>query len=233
MLTGAIIFSRLASQRLPGKALLDIDGRCLLGRVIDRSKLIKGIDRIIVATSSEKEDDSIALFSENEGVDIFRGSSEDVAGRALGACDEFKLKKFARICGDRPFFDPELVSNLIKIHNELNLDIATTTFPSSYPPGLSAEVVSTESLRHAILLINSQNDREHLTRYFYEHPSDFNIKNIENASPMNMEGLHLALDDTKDLERARWIASHLNKDDSSSAGMAEIISLARTWEGLF
>ena len=64
-------------------------------------------------------------------------------------------------------------------------------------------------------------------------PKSTNIKNIENASPMNMEGLHLALDDTKDLERARWIASHLNKDDSSSAGMAEIISLARTWEELF
>ena len=53
MTIGAIIFSRFSSQRLPGKALIDIQGRELLGRVIDRSRHIKNIDEIIVATSSE------------------------------------------------------------------------------------------------------------------------------------------------------------------------------------
>ena len=53
---GIIIFSRFDSQRLPGKALLDIEGRCLLGRVIDRAKLIKGTNEIIVATSNREID---------------------------------------------------------------------------------------------------------------------------------------------------------------------------------
>ncbi len=48
---GAIIFSRYDSSRLYGKALIDIEGRSLLGRVIDRAKLIKGVSKIIVATS--------------------------------------------------------------------------------------------------------------------------------------------------------------------------------------
>ena len=50
MSVGAIIFSRYTSSRLPGKALVDIAGRCLLGRVLDRSKLVKGIDHVILAT---------------------------------------------------------------------------------------------------------------------------------------------------------------------------------------
>ena len=106
----------MTSQRLPGKALLDIYGRCLLGRVIDRSKYIEGVDKLIIATSTDVEDDSIVKFAETEGIDVFRGSLDDVVGRALAACECFKLTQFARICGDRPFFDPELVSNLIQIH---------------------------------------------------------------------------------------------------------------------
>ena len=51
MKIGAIIFSRFSSERLPGKALIDISGRSLLGRVIDRTREIQGIDKIIVATS--------------------------------------------------------------------------------------------------------------------------------------------------------------------------------------
>ncbi len=44
MKTRAVIFSRNSSTRLPGKALIDISGRCLLGRVINRTKEIKGMN---------------------------------------------------------------------------------------------------------------------------------------------------------------------------------------------
>ena len=40
---GGIIFSRMSSSRLPGKALIDIDGKTLLERVIERSKKIRNI----------------------------------------------------------------------------------------------------------------------------------------------------------------------------------------------
>ena len=40
MKVGAIIFSRMDSKRLPGKALVEIEGRSMLGRVIDRAKRI-------------------------------------------------------------------------------------------------------------------------------------------------------------------------------------------------
>lgn len=44
MKTEAVIFSRNSSTRMPGKALIDISGRCLLERVIDRTKEIKGMN---------------------------------------------------------------------------------------------------------------------------------------------------------------------------------------------
>lgn len=232
MQIGAIIFSRFSSSRLPGKALIDIDGRCLLGRVIDRARLIEGINNIIVSTSSESDDNGIVEFSKNEGVDVFRGDLEDVSKRALDTCDYFKLSKFARICGDRPFFDPGMVTNLIKAHQEFDLDIATTTFPPSFPPGMAAEVIKTEALREAYALMTKNEHREHVTKYFYEYPETFKIHNIQNPLMKEMKDLDFALDDKEDLKRIRWIAANLNKNDNDYGKMANIISLAQSWKEL-
>ena len=46
---GVVIFSRMSSKRLPGKALMKINNRELLGRVIDRSRKIACDKKIIVA----------------------------------------------------------------------------------------------------------------------------------------------------------------------------------------
>lgn len=232
MSVGVIIFSRYTSTRLPGKALIDIAGRCLLGRVLDRSRLVKGIDRVIIATSDASEDDAIAKFAKNEGVDLYRGSLANVIDRALGACDLFELKRFARICGDRPFFDPDLVMKLIKLHAKFDLDVATTTFPNTFAPGLAAEVISVEALRRLSSLVVKDDDKEHVTKYFYDHAQKFSIKNIENSSKINMRGLHLAVDEMVDLERARWIAAQLGNGDGCLSPMSQIISYARAWDEL-
>ena len=55
MKDGIIIFSRMSSKRLYGKALLDIYGIPLIGRIIERAKMIKNC-KIVVATSDSKDD---------------------------------------------------------------------------------------------------------------------------------------------------------------------------------
>lgn len=215
------------SNRLPGKALIDISGRPLLGRVIDRSKNIKGIDSIIIATSTRPIDDPIVSFAESEGINFFRGSVDDVAGRALSACETFELDKFARICGDRPFFDPELVSKLMKIHNELNCDVVTTMFPRTYPPGLTTEIISTDSLAFALSKTSDPEDREHITNFFYRQPESFSIQNVDVPSNLNFDNVHLVVDNERDLRRARSIGSQI---DSTNSDMEKIIYLAKEWE---
>ena len=48
------------------------------------------------------------------------------------------------------FFDPELVTRLLKMHDKMDLDIVTTMFPRTYPPGLTTEIISTSALEFAI-----------------------------------------------------------------------------------
>ena len=53
--------------------------------------------------------------------------------------------KICKNLQDRPFFDPKLISKLIKVHNDLEVDLVTTMFPRSYPPGLTGEVIKTDA----------------------------------------------------------------------------------------
>lgn len=50
----AIIPARYASQRLPGKPLLDIAGRPMIRHVVERAAAARSIERVIVATDDER-----------------------------------------------------------------------------------------------------------------------------------------------------------------------------------
>ena len=139
-------------------------------------------DKIIVATSSEPEDDQIENFVKKENIDLYRGSLDDVVRRAYETCLKYGLDRFIRICGDRPFFSPKLATDLIKLSLKEDFDIVTTTFPRTYPPGLTCEILKTELLTENLDLIIEEDDKEHLTSFFYKNPEKFYIKN---ASPKN------------------------------------------------
>ena len=228
MTCGAIIFSRYDSKRLPGKALLDIAGQPLLGHVIARSHRIEGIDYILVATTDRGLDDPIVGYASKQNVSVFRGAVDDVAGRALACAESFGLDQFVRICGDRPFFGPETVSRLIQKQNDGNYDLATNALEKTYPPGLTAEVVSVDALKRAMALTNNADDREHVTQYFYNHRNDFTIFNLK-ASDDSLLGCRLVVDTPEDLERTRWIAAQL-AGRVTTAGESEVVELAKHWD---
>jgi spore coat polysaccharide biosynthesis protein SpsF len=227
MTTGAIIFARFGSTRLPGKALIDIAGRPMLGRVIDRARRVSAIDRIVVATSTDPSDDIIAEFVHAEGVDIYRGDLNNVAARAVGACDAFGLDAFSRICGDRPFFDPDVEEKLIELFHERGLDLATTTGETKVPPGLTGEIVRTETLR-ALLSGLSAYDQEHVTSRFYDRAGEFKVESIVPPRYLTPQmTVRLVVDDATDLERARSIAANMPE---GAEEMATVVSLAAQWD---
>lgn len=228
MSTGLIIFARFGSSRLPGKALLPISGRAMLGRVLDRTRRVAGGHKIVIATSEDASDDPIAAFATNEGVEVFRGSLDNVAQRALDCADAFGFDRFARICGDRPFLDPQLIEQLIEIQISNDLDLATNVQTKTFPAGMATEILSTASLRRILNETSDPHDLEHVTPYYYSHPNDFSTQNLESKTPEDAS-LNLAIDTKRDLERANWIASQLG-DETATANTGRVVSLAREWD---
>jgi len=223
-----IILARYDSARLPGKALRPLAGRALLGWVISRARRVPGNLPVLVATSERDLDDPIAAFCEAEGVALYRGSADDVAGRALAAAEGARFDAFARISGDSPFFDYRLLGEMIVRRQEADLDLVTNVMPRSYPPGASCEVVKLAAMQRLVAVARQPEEREHVTLYFYRHPEQFRIENRA-ASDDRYRGVRLAVDTTEDMARADWIARRL-EDRLENTTLDEIASLASVWD---
>lgn len=226
---GAIIFSRITSSRLPGKALKEIYNKTLIERVIERSKQIKKINHLCVATSDNKSDDEIVDFVQSLGVDVYRGSLDNVLERALRAAEFYKYDSFFRICGDRPFFDHSYYDQMIEEHLKAMCDLTTNIFPRTVPQGYTGEVIKTLALKKILKMTNKPLDLEHVTRFFYKNASLFSIKNISFSLPKHIVDLKLVIDDMEDYKRAEWILKTIN-DREIKENSQSIFQLAMEWE---
>lgn len=222
-----LVFARLDSRRLPGKTLLPLEGRPILGRVIDRLRRVAPRPGIIVATSDRPLDDPIEAFARAEGVGVFRGTLDDVAQRAFDCAMSRALPALVRISADSPFIAPDVIGQVVERFERGDVDLATNVHPRSFPPGISVEVLATAALGRVLAATRDPEDREHVTRYIYAHADKFRIANVS-APDGRYGGVSLTVDTDADLAKARWIAGRLGPD-MAAAGLDAIVALAREW----
>ena len=204
MTSGVLVFSRLNSTRLPGKALIKIAGITLVDRVLDKLEGVMGISRTIVATTESYLDDPLVAHLETRGIDVFRGSIDDVAVRAVSCARDYGLDHFVRVSGDSPFIDPDLINKALFKYRKGCFDLVTNIFPRSFPNGASVEVIGTSSLQRLLSLTQDPYDREHVTPYFYKNADNFRIKNFFSNNE-KYHGVNLAIDTPEDLKRVTWM----------------------------
>jgi spore coat polysaccharide biosynthesis protein SpsF len=219
-----VIFARMSSSRLPGKALRPIAGRPMLARVVERCAAAALASGVVVATSVQPDDDAVTALARELGVPAFRGALDDVAGRALACAEAGGHRDFVRISGDSPFIDATVIDRAIDLHRRDGADLTSNTHPREYPPGMSVEVIHTAALRRALAKTSDAEDREHVTPYFYKHRDRFRISHLVAERPWP-EGVRLTVDDAGELEQADWIARRLPEPFAQVPG-ALIVDLA-------
>jgi spore coat polysaccharide biosynthesis protein SpsF len=96
----AVMQARVSSSRLPGKVLKPVLGVPMILRQIERVRRAVGVDRLLVATSVDPSDDSLAELCARDGVECFRGSLDDVLDRFYRAARPFAPKHVVRLTGD-------------------------------------------------------------------------------------------------------------------------------------
>ena len=79
--TQVILQARTSSKRLPEKVIKLLNGKPMIERQIDRIQNSKRVDSICIATSDSESDDIISEIGLMIGVDVFRGSLENVLSR--------------------------------------------------------------------------------------------------------------------------------------------------------
>ena len=140
----------MGSTRLPGKVLRDIHGEPMLYRVLSRIRRAIHLDDVVVATSSQREDDCIFELASAWGFQAFRGSEDDVLDRYYQAARLFGAELVVRITADCPLAAPDLIDQAIEEMISSDADYVSNSRPqSSYPEGLDVEVIRFEALPSA------------------------------------------------------------------------------------
>jgi spore coat polysaccharide biosynthesis protein SpsF len=219
----AIVQARMASTRLPGKMLRLVRGTPILQFVIERLRHCPAIAEIIVATSVDPSDDALVDFCGALDVRCVRGPGDDVAARFGQVLDASRFDCFARICGDRPLLDPALLSRGIALYGP-GVDVVTNVQPRTFPPGQTVEIVRTEAFSDARRRMQDAQDREHVTRYFYQHAADYRIVNFN--ADAHFDDVHLAIDTEADFYRFAAIVARMDRPHWCY-GLAEIVDMYR------
>ncbi|MBU2483419.1 MAG: NTP transferase domain-containing protein, partial [Proteobacteria bacterium] len=170
-----ILQARTGSIRLKEKILANICGKPLLFHVVQRLKRVtKEVSGIVIATTTNPEDEAVVKLAGELGVRSFRGSEDDVLERYVGAASQVGAKIIVRATGDNPLCSPEAIDWALAKHHKADSDY---TFVSGLPIGVAFSVVSYNALCQVHQLLESLNPhREHVTSFIEANPDQFKIK---------------------------------------------------------
>jgi spore coat polysaccharide biosynthesis protein SpsF len=176
----AIIQCRMSSTRLPGKALLDLGGKTLLARVIERTRAAHTLDDVWVATSTDSTDDIVVQAAGQLGAKVFRGPLDDVLARFQGATRAAHADVIVRVTGDNPLIEPRFIDLCVEELLARELDHVVVT---PIPLGTGAEAVSRSALSAASEQAVNAYDREHVTPLIIKRPEQFKLARLANPYP--------------------------------------------------
>jgi spore coat polysaccharide biosynthesis protein SpsF len=194
-----VVQARLASTRLPAKALLPIAGMPSL--VLCARRAANSGLRVVLATSVEPADDALAAAAQQAGIAVKRGPLDVVLGRFAQACADLPDDGVVvRLTADNMFPDGRFVSALVDEFRRRGLDYLGSASPADGRPyGLSAEVFSAALLRRAHAGATSAFDREHVTPWIRREGRA--ATSIHEGAPANWSRLRCTLDTFDDYTR--------------------------------
>ncbi|HET9315928.1 MAG TPA: glycosyltransferase family protein [Vicinamibacteria bacterium] len=205
-----VVTARMASSRAPGKALVPLAGRPLLEVLLARMASARGTDGVVLATSTNPENDALQALGDRLGVPVFRGDEDDVLRRHLECARRFRAEHVVRVTGDNPLTDVETLEALVALHRREGADY-TYVPGDALLMGILPEVVATRALEWSWSRGDARHRSELVTLYIKENPGSFRI-----ATGTLPEGLYrpeyrLTVDEPEDVRLMQELFARLDR----------------------
>lgn len=228
------IQARMNSSRLHGKVCLEFEkSKNTLEILIDRLKNSKYANKILIATTTKKNDDKIVRIAKKRKCLYYRGSEKNVLQRLVNATEMNNVNSIIQLTGDNPFIDPLIIDYIVEFFKKHypKYDYVTNNNlfdkKKSVPLGMIVSVFKAQSLKKISKLANKQEHFEHPSLYFYqEGKKKFKIKNLRMpkkwCSTLNPR---LTLDTKEDYVFLKKIYNDLKNKDNFT--LVDIIHLLK------
>lgn len=200
MLKVIVLQARLNSSRLPGKVLLPLAGQPCLWHILERLKRCRTIDRICVATTDDPGDDRLAAYCSELGVEVVRGSENDVLSRYIVAAYHMGAEIIVRATADNPLVSPEHIDREVEyLEAHPDCDYASAM---RLPLGTMAEAFRLKALEKLDFVAKEDIYREHVTYYLHDKHGyhGFTMAEVDVERELSRPEIRLTMDTVEDYE---------------------------------
>lgn len=181
----AIIQAHMGSTRLPGKVMKRVCNKEVLLHVYERCLKSNILDKIIIATSNNEENDYIEEFCKMYNIEYFRGAETDVLDRYYECAKLYNPDIIVRVTSDCPLLEPKLIDYWVE--SILKDKIEFVEEEKEIFTGAGLDVFTYDALIK--MKNNAINDKqkEHVVGYYYDNKDKFTHK----IYPLNDELTYL------------------------------------------
>ncbi len=223
-----LIQARMGSKRLPGKVMLEIESKPLIGHIFDRLREVKGLKEIILATTADKKNDILEKYALKENIIVYRHEDEnDIVGRLYESFKLVKSDAILKINADCPLIDPFYLQEGLNIfsNSDNRLDLVTNKISKTFPDGYSFEIVSYKAIEWCHHNIKDSYNRELVMSWIMknnkEFPRIYSIKNNKNFGNYN-----LCVDTLADFKKISFLFKRLYKNNKYF-GLEDVMSFLK------
>ena len=209
----ATIEALMTSSRLPGKVLLPALGKPMLHHLVQRLRGTPSIDDIVLATTVNATDAPLVAFAREEGIQVYRGSEEDVMARVIGAAEAGGADVIVEITGDCPIIDPDIIEQTIQMFLHHDAAYVSNDHIRSYPDGMDTQVFRLETLKRSAAMTDQPLDHEHVSLHIRNHPELFPKVHLVAPPSLHWPGLGLTLDEEADYRLLKKIIETLGPEN--------------------
>ncbi len=201
--TLAVLQARMSSSRLPGKVMMEVNGRPMIYWQIQRILQAKRVNQLVVVTSTDSTDDVLTDFLEENSVIVFRGSLDDVLSRYMAVALRYKHQALIRLTGDCPLVMPKLIDRMVHSFYQQEVDYLSNTLAPTFPDGLDIEIIREGVLNKLTTFPLDPRELEHVTYGIYNRSEIFTLSNFQNESDESLS--RWTVDYQEDLDFVRAI----------------------------
>ena len=221
--TGALIPVRLASERLPGKALKEIAGKPVIHHLLDRVFACHHVapKDAVVCTTDEPSDDPLVEAVEGYGASVFRGARDDIIGRFDAAMAYHGFDAVVQIDGDDPLSATEYMDLTMQtLLDDPSVGIVTC---AGLPLGTAVKSFTRDSMDTVLAHYRTTKNDTGFIYYF----TKTGLCAHKEIAPASLDHVHetarLTLDYPEDLDLFQKIFEAFRTHDMLP-GLAEIVA---------